>query len=61
MNTFKIISDLRFGRFSILTTRGMDRFKDYGFTRLRGEFVIDTPAFSVIVTNERKATPAIKL
>ena len=56
-----IIFDLRLGRFSILATRGMERFKDYGFTRLHGEFVIDTPAFSVIFTDERKARLAMKL
>jgi len=59
MGTFKIIFDLRLGRFSILATRWLDRFKDYGFTRLPVEFDIDTPAFSVIFTNEKKARPAI--
>ncbi len=49
-----IIFDIRLGRFSILATRGMDRFKEYGFTHLRGEFVIDTPLLSVTFTNHRK-------
>lgn len=56
-----IIFDVRLGRFSVLANRGMDRFKNYGFTRLRGEFVIDTPALSLTFTNHRKATPPIEV
>ncbi|MEL6596289.1 MAG: hypothetical protein AAFQ47_10155 [Pseudomonadota bacterium] len=41
-HTTMLIFEIRFGRFSILATRGMDRFKNYGFTRLKGEFIMDT-------------------
>ncbi|MEE4187835.1 MAG: hypothetical protein V2I76_05235 [Roseobacter sp.] len=56
-----IIFDLRLGRFSILATSGMDRFKNYGFTRLHGEFIIDTPSLSLTLTNHEKTTSPTKV
>jgi hypothetical protein len=56
-----IIFDIRLGRFSILATRGMDRFKNYGVTRLRGEFIIDTPTISATFSDERKAAAPIEV
>lgn len=54
-----IIFDISLGRFSILATRGVDRFKNYGFTRLQGEFIVDTPWASITLSDDRKATPPI--
>jgi len=49
-----IIFDFRLGRFSILATHGGDRHKYCGFTRERGELILDLPFGSLIFTNHRK-------